>query len=84
MAEILITLKLYSGIEKELKIEDYNIDTGLYLSVKQGTTLGSVLKKAGFKSLSGYIFFSKGHHISRWKRFYQPEEVSCLRVSGGG
>lgn len=84
METIVITLKLYSGIEKELKISDYDIDAGILLTVKPGTSLRSILKQTGLKKLSQYLFFSKGHHISVWKKFYEPAEVSCLRVSGGG
>ncbi len=84
MGEINITLKLYSGIEKELKIHDYDQNGGIIFTVKPGTSLRQILKQAGFKKLSRYVFFNGGHHVSAWKRFYKHAEVSCLKVSGGG
>lgn len=84
MTEIVITLKLYSGLEKELKIDDYDENRGIKLTLKPGISLRSVLKKIGLKKSSHYIFFSSGHHISPWKRFNESAEVSCLRISGGG
>ncbi|HPS58526.1 MAG TPA: hypothetical protein PK514_10520 [Spirochaetota bacterium] len=84
MSEINITLKLYSGIEKELKIHDYNPESGIIVTIKKGTSLRKILRKTGFKKLSRYVFFCCGHNVSVWKRFYQQAEVSCLKISGGG
>ena len=84
MSGISITIKLYSGIEKELKIHDYEQNKGLIFTVKPGTTLRSILKRIGIKKMSQYTYFCGGHHVSVWKRFYDPAEVSCLRMSGGG
>jgi len=82
--EIEITIKLYSGIEKELDFTDYDPDRGIILTIKRGAMLRSLLKKAGIRKPSRYIYFSSGHHVSIRKRFYKSAEVSCLRVSGGG
>lgn len=84
MSEINITLKLYSGIEKELKIHDYDHESGINITIKQGASLRKVLKQAGFKKNSSYVFFSGGHQISVWRKFYKSAEVSCLKISGGG
>lgn len=84
MSDINITLKLYSGIEKELNIQDYNPDNGIIITIKTGTSLRKILRQTGFKKLSRYVFFSGGHHVSVWKRFKEHAEVSCLKVSGGG
>ena len=84
METITVIIKLYSGIEKELKISDYDVNNGISLTVRPGTTLRSVLRKLGLKKLSQYMYFSKGHHISLWKKIYETTEVSCLKISGGG
>ena len=84
MGNIVITIKYYSGIEKELEIEDYDLEKGVLINVRPGITLKSILKDQGLKKHSQYIFFSCGHHISTWKRFYESAEISCLKVSGGG
>ncbi len=84
MSEIIITLKLYSGIDKELNIRNYDNSLGIMLNVQKGSSLRSILKQAGIRKLSRFIYFCSGHHVSLWKRFYEPAEVSCLKVSGGG
>jgi hypothetical protein len=84
MDQIFITVKFYSGIEKELKIDDYDMGKGVVYPVKPGIRLRSLLKNAGLKKLSRFCYFSDGARISSWKKFYESSEVSCLRISGGG
>jgi hypothetical protein len=84
MDQILITVKFYSGIEKELKIEGYDMGKGVIFPVKPGSRLRGILKGAGLKKLSRFCYFSEGERISVWKKFHEPAEVSCLRISGGG
>lgn len=84
MSQILITVKLYSGIEKELKIEDYDMGKGVIYPARPGIRLRSILKSAGLKKLSRFCYFSNGSRISSWEKFYESSEVSCLRISGGG
>lgn len=84
MDRIFITVKFYSGIEKELNIKEYDMGKGVIFAVKPGTRLGRVLKDAGLKKLSRFCYFSGGSRISSWKKFHESSEVSCLRISGGG
>ncbi len=84
MEKILITIKFYSGIEKELTIENYDMVNGVVFSVNHGTRLGKILHGTGLKKLSRFCFFSNGVRISTWTRFYKPSEISCLKMSGGG
>ena len=84
MNQILITIKFYSGIEKELNIDGYDMGKGVVYPVKPGTRLRKILKSAGLKKLSRYSYFCGGLRISSWKKFYESSEVSCLKVSGGG
>jgi len=84
MDQIFITIKFYSGIDKELKIEGYDMGKGVIYPVKPGIRLWKILKKAGMKKLSRFNYFSNGERISIWKKFYESSEVSCLKISGGG
>lgn len=84
MDQIFITIKFYTGIEKELNIVEYDIGKGIIYTVKSGTRLRKILKLAGLKSLSKYNFFENGYRISVWKKFYESSEVSCLKITGGG
>ncbi|HOK03398.1 MAG TPA: hypothetical protein PLN03_12840 [Spirochaetota bacterium] len=84
MDYIIITVKLYSNLDKELKIKDYNPDKGIILQIKKGSRLGKILKKTGLSSLSKYAIFSDGERISKWKKFHHSAEISILKISGGG
>ncbi len=84
MDQILITIKFYSGIEKEIKITDYDMGKGVVYPVKPGIRLRRILKNAGLKKLSRFCYFSGGERISVWKKLNETSEVSCLRISGGG
>jgi len=84
MDQILITVKFYSGIEKELNIDGYDMGNGVIYPVKPGTRLRKILKSAGLKKLSRFSYFKDGYRISSWEKFYESSEVSCLRISGGG
>jgi hypothetical protein len=82
--EITITVKLYSGIDRELSLASYDPDGGLVFTVKRGTRLGRLLKNLGLKKLSSYAIYCQGDRVGRWKRLSDGEEISCLRPAGGG
>lgn len=84
MDQIQVTLKLYSGIHKEINLENYDPEQGLLLHVKPGTSLRKILIMAGFKKPRNYIYFSEGERISTWSRIKYSREISCLKHSGGG
>lgn len=84
MEQIQITVKFYSGIDKELGIDNYDMGNGVIVNVKPGIRLRRILKRNGLKKLSRFCYFSNGSRISSWKKFYESAEVSCLRISGGG
>ena len=46
--EISVTIKLYSGIHKELTISDYDLSKGITLKVKKGARLKKVFKANGY------------------------------------
>ncbi len=84
MKNINITLKLYSGLEKELGILDYSADSGIIINTRGGTSLKKILSSSGLDRLSGFAFFSGGERITLRTKFSDSAEVSCLRISGGG
>ncbi len=84
MDTITVTLKLYSGIHREINLEDYDPEKGILLSVKSGTGLRKILKMAGIRKTGSYIYFSEGERISVWNRIRYSREISCLKHSGGG
>jgi hypothetical protein len=84
MDRIAVTLKLYSGIHREINLHDYDPEKGIILNVKQGTGLRKILKMAGINKTGNYIYFSEGERISVWSRIRYSREISCLKHAGGG
>ncbi|MBN1533877.1 MAG: MoaD/ThiS family protein [Spirochaetes bacterium] len=82
--EMTITLKLYSGLHKELTREGYDPSRGVALTVAQGTRLKGVLKELRMQKPSSNAYFRNGERIGLWTKLRDGDEVSCLRPSGGG
>jgi hypothetical protein len=82
--KIKVHLKLFSGIERELGIENYNRTEGFPVEVNSGTRLRSVLKKTGMKDISSNVFFIEGERVSVWRKLKDGDIISCLKPSGGG
>ncbi len=83
-ALITVTIKLYSGIDKELGLTDYDSGKGIVHQITDGKRLGALLKGLGLKKLSRFAFFRNGERIGTWTRLRNNDEVSCLKPSGGG
>lgn len=84
MDNITVTLKLYSGIHREINAHGYDPEKGIILTVKPGTGLRKILKMGGINKTGNYIYFSEGERISSWSRIRYSREISCLKHSGGG
>jgi hypothetical protein len=82
--EISIRIKFFSGIDKELKLEQYDPSRGITMNIPAGKRLKWALKNAGMTSFSGNAFFRSGERISTWTKLKDGDEVSCLKPSGGG
>ncbi len=81
---ISINIKLFSGIDKETGIENYDYVKGLDLQVEEGIRLGKVLKKIGLKKKSYHTLFLNGDRITTWQRLNDGDEIACLKPAGGG
>ena len=82
--KINVTIKLYSGIEKELTMKNYDPSSGVILEFNSRIRLKKVLQKLGLSNLSTNAYFRNGERIGLWTRLNDGDEVSCLKPSGGG
>lgn len=82
--EISVTIKFFSGIDGDLKLDGYDPSRGISIKTSTGRRLRGVLKNFGLKKISSYVFFRGGDRIGVWSRLQDGDEVSCLRPSGGG
>jgi hypothetical protein len=81
---ITVTLKLFSGIDKQLTQGTYDPEKGIRLDLPKGTRLKKALKIIGLTDLSMNIYYKNGVRISTWNKLADGDEVSCLKASGGG
>lgn len=85
MAEqISVTIKFFSGIDKDLGLSNYDPGKGIILQIKQGAVVKKILKQMGLKKFSGLIIFCDGKRISTGTKIKTGCEISCLKLSGGG
>jgi hypothetical protein len=82
--EVTVRIKLFSGIDRELDLKNYDPASGVSLTLPSGTRLRRALKNIGVADLSRNIYFRNGKRISVWAKLGDGDEVSCLRASGGG
>ena len=82
--EISIRIKFFSGIDKELKLENYNPTFGVTMDVPSGKRLRWALKIVGMTAFSSYIYFRSGVRVSVWAKLKDGDEITCLRPAGGG
>ena len=81
---VTVTIKLFSGIHRELNIEAYDLGKGLIIQTYNGVKLRTVLKEIGVKNKSAISYFLNSKRISLGTRLKDGDEVSCLKPSGGG
>ncbi len=83
-SEINVRIKLFSGIDKELKLEKFDPGEGVVMKVPSGKRLKWALKNLGIVDVSRNVYFRNGQRISAWAKLKDGDEVTCLRASGGG
>lgn len=82
--KILVTVKLFSGLDREIPLSDYNRAEGITMEIKRGTRLRKILKAIGMKNLSYNAYFLNGVRIGLWEKINEDSEVSCMKPAGGG
>jgi hypothetical protein len=81
---ILVTVKLFSGLDREIPLSDYNRAEGITLEIKRGTRLRKILRSIGMKNLSYNAYFLNGVRIKLWEKINEDSEISCMKPAGGG
>lgn len=81
---ILVRVKLFSGLDREIPLRNYNRAEGITVEIKRGTRLRKILRLIGMRNLSSNAYFLNGVRIGRWEKINQDSEVSCMKPAGGG
>jgi len=79
-----VTLRFFSGIDKDLNIKDYDPSKGLTVTVPKGTRLKKILKELKMPKMSSNAYFKEGERMGLWSKVHDGDDISVLRPSGGG
>ncbi len=82
--KITVTVKLYSGLDRELSFHNYNRERGIPVEIASGTRLRKILKSLGMKRIAYNAYFLNGDRIGIWKKIEEDSEISCMKPAGGG
>jgi hypothetical protein len=82
--KIAVRIKLFSGIDRELRLENYDRAEGIVIHMPSGKKLKWALKSLGVEKISRYAFFRSGERISPSTKVNDGDEISCLKPTGGG
>ena len=82
--KITVTVKLFSGLQKELNIESYNNEKGIDINLRSFSPLISIVKSLGLPRYRSLVYFINGERVGLFKILKDGDVVSCLKPSGGG
>ena len=79
-----ITVRLYSGLDREAKVEDYEFSQGIAVQLPEGSRVKTVARKLGLRNISRILFVVNGQKVGLDHPLAEGEELICLRPSAGG
>ncbi|MEW6440043.1 MAG: MoaD/ThiS family protein [bacterium] len=83
-AAIRVTVRLSGGLDREVKVEDYEFSRGIPLVLREGARVKAVVKKLGLRNVSRILVVVNGQKVGLDHRLAEADEVLCLRPSVGG
>jgi hypothetical protein len=81
---ITIRVKLLSGLDKDLGLDDYDPDAGLILNVPNGTRIHKITRMLHLPDRHVLAYFVEGERAGLWRKLKNAQELACLRPSAGG
>jgi len=84
MKKLNITIKLFSGLENDAKLTNYNLAKGYKLQIKPRTRLRTVIKILNLNKKGTITFYRDGDRLSKWSKLKDGDLISCFRPTGGG
>jgi hypothetical protein len=79
-----VTIKLFSGINRDIGLTEYDPSRGIEIDVRDGTRLKKALKRLGMRKLMHNAYFQNGERAGLWSRLRDGDEISCIKPSAGG
>lgn len=81
---IVITVKLFGGIDTDAGLNDYDPDVGIDLQVREGIRLRKAVKKIGLNKTNSMALFINGKQVGPGKKLNDGDVVFCMKPLAGG
>jgi molybdopterin converting factor small subunit len=81
---ITIKVKLYSGLDRQVKINPYDPDSGIDLQIAKGARLKKVFKKLGLSIHDSAVGFINGKKADLSDRLEDGDVIYFMKPVSGG
>jgi len=81
---IVITIKLFGGIDRDSGFSEYDPDKGMDLAAPEGIRLVKALKTAGVKVNAETVYFVNGAKTGLRVKLKDGDAVFCMKPLAGG
>lgn len=82
--KIKIKVKLYSGLDRQAGIGDYDSDLGLAIELSRGARLKKLVKILGIDPRGENVFFINGKKAGLSEKLGENDVVFCMKAVSGG
>ena len=79
-----VKIKLFSGLDRQAGVDDYDPDIGIDLDISRGTRLKKVIRLIGLNRYDATAFFVNGRKAGLRERLNDGDVVFCMRPIVGG
>jgi hypothetical protein len=81
---ITVTVKLFSGIHRDMNLDSYDLGKGLIIQAWNGEKLKHVLSRIGMQNQSTCAYFINSKRAGLGTRLKDGDDISCFKPSAGG
>ena len=81
---ITVKIKLYSGLDRQAKINNYDPDSGIDLEIVKGARLKKVFAKIGLSKHQAMACFINGKKADLNEKLTQGDVIAIMRPVSGG
>ena len=81
---ITVKIKLYSGLDRQVKIGHYDPDSGIDLQIVKGARLKKVFKQLGLSTHESTVGFINGKKAALSDKVKEGDVVYFMRPVSGG
>lgn len=81
---IVITIKLFGGLDAFARIENYDPEVGIILEVPEKIRLGKAIQRIGLGKAGSISLFINGNPAGSKQRLINGDIVFCMRPAAGG